>query len=164
MIVPFSARGFTLAEMVLVLALMSLLGSLTAFVNIGAYKRLLARTDVDRIVGALVQARSEAMHGVCKANICDTPPPHGVRVGRNEVTVFEGSSYSDRIATVDETFFLDGTMASGTNEVVFVPITGEVSDGLDIFLTGVEGSASNTWHVQIATSGNITSNAMRVDN
>ena len=119
-------QGFTLVEMILVIALIGTLGSLTAFQDIGAYKRILARTDADRINGAFVKARSDAMQGVCASGSCDAPPWHGVMVSGHQAILFEGPSFLGRSLGADESFPLeDADISSGSQETIFAPITGE---------------------------------------
>ncbi len=151
-------RGFTLVEMVVVIALVGIIGSLTAFSDLGAYKRVLASTDADTIASALVQARNDAMHGVCFDSSCDAPPTHGVYMAKNHLVIFEGPSYNDRLVAVDEELTLEGIENSSSDqEVVFAPVTGEPAQATALVFINSAGAA---WRVDVAQNGLITENVV----
>lgn len=147
-------RGFTLLEMTLVIGLMGTIASMTAFQDVTVYKRVLARTDAGQVMGALIRARGEAMHGLCSSNNCETPPPHGVWFGEHSVVEFEGTSYANRTPDTDEQYPLAGTrVVPGTQEIIFSPISGEAVESGSVHLTDTTGA---TWQVDVTQSGVIS--------
>jgi prepilin-type N-terminal cleavage/methylation domain-containing protein len=146
-------RGFTLVEMVVVIALVGMLGSLTAFADIHSYTRALAGSDVTTVLGALSEARGRAMHGVCFETACVAPASHGVLVDKDSIVIFEGQTYSDRIQAADEVLPLSAVHNSTSQETVFNSVTGEVLHATSLsFSNGSE----EAWRIDIAQSGLLT--------
>ncbi|CAN5726775.1 hypothetical protein BH11PAT2_BH11PAT2_06580 [soil metagenome] len=148
-------RGFTLIEMVVVLAVVGTIASFTALQDLGAYSRALAGTDVDSVVGALIKARSESMQGICATYGCEVAPAHGVMVSEHQVVVFEGPSYEGRAQSADELFPLQGTdTISGTPEIVFKAYSGDSVEPATLTLSNSTGAR---WQVTIDSSGAVQS-------
>ncbi|MDB5245562.1 MAG: hypothetical protein JWN90_667 [Parcubacteria group bacterium] len=151
-------RGFTLTEMIVVIALMGTIASFTALQNINAYTRILAHTDASTVRGALVKARSEAMQSLCSSELCDAPPPHGVLVSEHQALIFEGSSYAGRVPNADEIVPLDGTNAiTGMREIVFAPISGEPLEATSLILANNSGAV---WQITTESSGAVKSRVL----
>ncbi len=141
--------------MVVVLSLIGIIASFTVSEDLEAFSRVLARTDVDRVVGALVEARGEAIHGVCSDDSCDFPPAHGVMIRDHEVVVFGGPSYEGRAQDADELFPLEGiTQVTGMREILFTPSTVEAISTQNMLFSN---SAGAEWKISIDYSGAIRS-------
>jgi prepilin-type N-terminal cleavage/methylation domain-containing protein len=113
-----SRRGFSLLEILLVIALM------TVIVGIGtpALSRLFYRNnlnlDAENIKTDLYLAQTRAKAG-------ENNSAWGVYLDGASSTIFSGTSYAFRDISFDETNFLSGTIASGSlNEIMFQEISG----------------------------------------
>ncbi|MEJ0053382.1 MAG: prepilin-type N-terminal cleavage/methylation domain-containing protein [bacterium] len=138
-------RGFTLVELLIVIALVATISAIGLIVGLESYQRTLQRNDEDTIRIALLHARSQALNGVCAAKVCTGPSAHGVYVGDSGFVIFEGGSYFSRHEGED--IILEGksdALRSGLAEVVFSPLTGKVSLPGEVRLTDAAGKISIT--------------------
>jgi len=125
-----SGGGFTLIEILVVLALITAIASLGVTAGIDSYQRFLFRSNVDTATSLLQKARSSAIHNIGETN-------HGVDFDHvpEKFVLFRGSSYLTRDSSFD--LLVDRNKAitpSGLSEVVFEQLSGETADG-DIVLT-----------------------------
>ena len=60
-----SQSAFTLIEMVVVMAIISLIGTFTAFVSIDSYRGYAFRSERDTLVASLERARSQSINNMC---------------------------------------------------------------------------------------------------
>ena len=111
----FQSSGFTLIELILVVAIISILALLsgTSLVSFLASNNL--EVAGDKIVGAIRKAQSYAMDG--KNNTT-----WGVCMSGNNLLLFSGSCSSP---TFSEIYNLPGVNVSGLYEVTFSVITGK---------------------------------------
>jgi prepilin-type N-terminal cleavage/methylation domain-containing protein len=138
-------RGFTLLEVLIVVAILGIIGALGLTVGFESYGGTLFRSDEDTLRTALLHARAEAQSGVCAASGCTAPTAHGVRIVGNTYIVFEGESYAARSSGEDEV--LDGSarvMRAGLTEVVFEPLTAQVNVPGDFVLTDAQHTSTTT--------------------
>ncbi|MES2225981.1 MAG: hypothetical protein V4480_04220 [Patescibacteria group bacterium] len=148
-----SLKGFTVAEVMLVIGLIALLGGMTAVEGFNAYRRALTRTDAERIFGLLRRARSDSIHGVCLSGTCTESPFHGVSLSAHGATLFEGSDFKTRSQSVDETLSLEGTgIASSTGDILFAPLTGKADKDATVTLADPYGAR---WDITVYASGAI---------
>jgi prepilin-type N-terminal cleavage/methylation domain-containing protein len=152
-------RAFTLVEMIIVLGLVGMIASLVAFQNLSAYSRLLGQTDGETIRSSLIKARSDAMNGVCTGDSCEDILPHGIRVTKSDVTIFEGTSYDLRVTSADQLFPLDDSTASSTfsseyvvQESIFTPVTGAENNPSSLVRRTTSGAL---WNIHINEFGTI---------
>ncbi len=119
-------RGFTLIEILVVLALASLLAGIALCDGLDSYQQYLSGSDSDTLVALLQHARAEAMNGMCDGATCSTAMAHGVKIQNGQYIFFEGESYDARVTTEDEVFDADPREPpSGLTEVVFEPFSGD---------------------------------------
>jgi prepilin-type N-terminal cleavage/methylation domain-containing protein len=138
-------RGFTLFEVIIVIALLAIVSTGGLVVGLESYRGALWRSDQDTLRAALLHAREQAMNGVCAASTCTGPSPHGVYVGTNFYTIFEGSTYATRSSGEDEVLEGEpGVSRSGLAEVVFSPLTATVAVPGEILITNSTGKVSTT--------------------
>jgi prepilin-type N-terminal cleavage/methylation domain-containing protein len=130
-----TARGFTLIEVAIVVAVLALIAGIGLAVGLPSYRATLFRSDRDTLIAALLHARAQAMNGVCSASACAGPAPHGVYIGPASYVIFEGASYATRDASEDEAFAADPVVArSGAAEIVFDALSGRVDSPGEIVL------------------------------
>lgn len=89
---PDQKRGFTLIEILLVIALVGLLSGFTIVAGTDFYRGYAFRSEVDLAVAALQKARSQAL-----SNLNQTA--HGVHLAGDGYTVFEGPTFNPAAPT-----------------------------------------------------------------
>lgn len=82
-------RAFTLIEMLIVLALMMTLASVSVIAGTESYQRALTSGDADRMVSLLYRARAMSLAGVCLLDSCGAESTHGIAVFGHEVSLRE---------------------------------------------------------------------------
>lgn len=123
-------RGFSLLDIVLTVALMAILLSVTVPVFLGFQSRSNLENALNTTVGGLRQAQSFARAGAHDG-------PWGVRLSGGVLTVFQGASYATRSMGFDEVVELAPSVTpTGLTEIVFSKLSGEpVSTGTIILTT-----------------------------
>ena len=126
-------KGFTIIELLIVFALVSIVGAFALLASIDAYRGSLFRSDRDMLVAALERARAESMNNVC-IGTCTDGKAHGVAIrpsdNPNAYVIFQGSSYAVRNSSVDAIFAANSVaIVTGLNEVDFAQITGAANAG-----------------------------------
>jgi prepilin-type N-terminal cleavage/methylation domain-containing protein len=119
-------RGFTLLEILVVVALTAMIASFSAYQGIGSYQQAIVRIDAETTDSSLRYARSLSMHGVCADPSCRASATHGVRNLPAGTTVFEGTSYEERSVEQDQFFpFLGSEAVPSSSDILFLE-NGEV--------------------------------------
>lgn len=121
--------GFTLVEVVVVIAITTALAGLGLWASMGLYRSYALNAEEDIVASLLARARAYAMHNVGQS-------AHGLYFGSGEYVLFRGSSYALRNIQYDESTPVAYAITStGLSEVVFAPLTGEANPAGDIVLT-----------------------------
>ena len=131
-----SNKGFTLIEVLVVLGILTVVGSFSIIMGVDSYRGQLFRSDRDVLITALQHARSQAVGNICLGSGCTGGKPHGVYISPDTYVMFQGTSYAARDVAVDAV--LDATpsvIQSGITEVVFKQLSGDVLTTGDIILT-----------------------------
>lgn len=134
-----SKKGFTLTELLVVIAVMALIGSIVwgGLSNYRDVQALQGTTDV--IVATLGEARSRAISSVEAIQ-------YGVHFEEKSIVLFEGSQYSASSASNTTTVLSNAIsvspsgLTSSSTEIVFEKITGKgsASGQIKVFLTANE--------------------------
>jgi prepilin-type N-terminal cleavage/methylation domain-containing protein len=114
-----SGAGFTLIEVLIVLALFAILAGIGVFLGFDVYRSYAFRSERNIIVSVLEKARSQSLSNI-------NQEPHGFYYdGVDEYTIFQGSSYPGDPA-FDEVIKKENpnVVIGGVTEVVFMQITG----------------------------------------
>ena len=124
------SRGFTLIELILVVAMMILLGTLSSTFA----ARFLTQNGVlnasDQIIGDIRKAQINAMTGKQNSN-------WGVNYSSNTITLYKGNSYATRQTAFDEKFSVSASInISGFSDVTFARMTGTPSATPTITISG----------------------------
>ena len=131
--------GFTLIEILVVLGIITIVGSMSMIMGVDDYRRQLFRSDRDVLITALQHARSQAVSSICLGTGCTGGKPHGVYIGPDSYVMFQGTSYATRDMDVDIVIDADGsTLQGGISEVVFEQLSGDALLNGDIMLTNGE--------------------------
>ena len=127
------SKGFTLIEILVVIALLTVIASFGVTAGIDSYQRFLFRSNVDTAVSLLQKARSSAIH-----NIGETS--HGVYFcdpSNSKFVLFRGTTYdpiSPSNFPVDKSKAVKVTSCPTPSEIVFTQLSGDTTGG-DITLT-----------------------------
>jgi len=133
-------RGFSLLEVLLVIALTAAMAALSAPFLASSFSKNELAAASDQVVDALAEARSAAMHGRSGGK-------YGVHFETDRFVYFEGETYS----AIDP----DNTehLLSGLVSVTDISISG---GGSDIHFRSASGSSVETGSVQLTDSAGLT--------
>lgn len=110
--------GFTLVEMILVLAMLAILFSMAS----PFYQKYQSKNDLDLAVISVAQNLRRAQ---TLAQAVDNNSSWGLYLQSGSLTVFRGTSYLTRDSGFDEKISMpDVVVPSGLNEVIFAKFTG----------------------------------------
>jgi len=125
--------GFTLVEIMLVIALMVLISS----ISVPVYQSFQVKNDLEASSNELVQSLRRAQI-LAQANEGDST--WGVSVQPGGLVVFKGLNYSGRDTDYDEVFEMATSITpSGITEVVFDKLSGLPKTSGDMILTTSNG-------------------------
>ena len=135
--------GFTLVEILIVLALIVIIGKFALMISFDTYRGASYHTDRSYFVAVLEHARTLSIDDVCEGSACTGGMPHGVSIQNNRYVMFQGTKYSARDPSLDEiTEANPSIIRSGLSEIVFAPGSGNVLQAGDIILTDPSGRTS----------------------
>ncbi len=127
-------NGFTLIEILVVIGIAGVLGSLLLFVDFNSYRGDAFRAEVSALGSSLQTARADALNNINEEK-------HGVAIhpaGYDGYVVFEGASYATRNGSRDvpikAAYGVTISMSSPT-EIVFDQLSGNANYDGDITLT-----------------------------
>jgi prepilin-type N-terminal cleavage/methylation domain-containing protein len=144
-------RGFTLAEIVIVVGIIAMSAGLLSLADIGQLLSGSFRSDRDALVVLLQHARAQAMANVCMGNACTGGVAHGVKIIPNQFVLFQGDTYATREPEYDATTaYYSVVIADG--EVVFEPLSGDASATT---ITVADISGQRTSIISIGNEGQI---------
>jgi prepilin-type N-terminal cleavage/methylation domain-containing protein len=142
-----SRKGFTLIELILVVALVALIGSVAGLLYSNIYLRNAASNAQDELVFSLRKAQMYSMMGRQGSN-------WGVAIGGN-IVLYSGNSYASRNTAFDESYAVPNTVAIiGANEINFARLTGYPN----VTSTITIASPGRTYTVQIQPQGIVSQN------
>ena len=130
-----SEGGFTLIEVLLVLALLVALSGVGLFYSVDSFRRSQFRAERDLAVSVLEQARAQSM-----ANVDERP--HGVHINTSSYILFSGSTF-DAANPNNRSYPVNAVINhTGMTDVVFEQVSGNatVTGGSLIFSHGVTQS------------------------
>lgn len=110
-------HGFTLIEILVVMAIMSLIFSLGVFVSLNSYKRYVSSFERNTLVTLLYKARSMAQNNIDNL-------PHGLHISGSDYVLFQGASYDPSASSNQITEGSETVVVDGLSEVIFEPLTG----------------------------------------
>jgi len=114
-------RGFTLIEILLVIAIIGLLAFLCIPLGLELYRSQQLDTTADGLVQALARARSKAISGEFDSNF-------GIYLSENKYILYKGQSFDLRDQAYDEVFEPAGNIIfSGLSQLNFSKISGQPS-------------------------------------
>lgn len=134
---PFSQKnGFTLLELLLVLALMSALAVIAA----PMYLSLQAENEMNITSVTIGDILRRAQ---LKSQAIDSDSAWGVEIKNGSLIIFKGQNFANRDQTFDENFSLANTIIlSGLSEIIFSPLSGTPNTTGIIKLEHLDGRQS----------------------
>lgn len=141
-------RGFTLLEMLLSVAIIGLIVSL----SLPVYQSFQSRTDLDVSAEQLVHTlrRAQTYSRGAKGD-----SQWGVRVQNASMTLFKGTSYETRDSALDEVISIPPTFTvSGLSDVVFSKMLALPNSTGSVVIA--HGSTNNTRTVSINAQGMVS--------
>ena len=109
--------GFTLLEIVIATAILTIIAGLGLVISINFYKSQSLTVERDTVVSLLRKARSQALTNFNQS-------AHGLYIDESQYIIFQGSSFAGRSVEFDQSFGkAPNISASGLSEVVFSPLT-----------------------------------------
>lgn len=122
-----------MVELLIVIGIIALF----ATTSTGVYYSLRSNTSLELNTGSIVEAvrlaQSSAQSGKGDAK-------WGVKISANQLTIFEGNSYSARNASADQVYGISGDVSmSGVSEIVFEKVTGATTGAGTITVTNGSG-------------------------
>lgn len=124
-VTPSSLKGFTLLEILVVVGLFSVLGSLALFVDFNGYRGDAFRAEKAKLVVSLQRARAEALNNVNKV-------PHGVALfpadHPESFVIFDGASYASSTSrSVIDLSYRVSLASTSPREVVFAQLSADTN-------------------------------------
>ncbi|MEK7146655.1 MAG: prepilin-type N-terminal cleavage/methylation domain-containing protein, partial [Patescibacteria group bacterium] len=90
-------KGFTLIELLVVIGITGILLGLSLFVGNDFYRVYSLTSERDNLISYIRKARSRALSNYNQS-------AHGFAINGSQYTIFQGSSFTSRSSTWDQTF------------------------------------------------------------
>ncbi len=122
-------KGFTLIELIVTIAILTIIISLGLFLSFDFYKNYSFRSEKNVIVSVLEKARDQSISNIDQL-------PHGVHFQSNptQYIIFEGSSYdsnNNNNIAINSSWGISITSPSTPFDIIFDQLSGCLSDGLN---------------------------------
>lgn len=130
-------RGFTLIELILVIATITVLSAIA----IPVYSLLQVKNDLDVVTNTTLQTLRRAQ---TLSQAVDGDNSWGVKLQSSDITLFKGADYASRDTNFDEVYSLSGNVTpTGVTEVVFSKLLGNPNTTGTLTLTSSNGEAQS---------------------
>lgn len=145
MLLKMKNRGFTLVELVLSLAIISII---TLF-SVPVFRSLLVATDLNTSTDILVHSVRRAQNLSRSTRLNER---WGVKLNSNEIVIFAGDAYVSRIVDYDEVYDVsNGINFTGDTEFVFQKLSGFLDNTVNITVSNSFGSND----LEVSTLGTV---------
>jgi type II secretory pathway component PulJ len=115
-----NTHGFTLIEVLIIVSLTIILGTLTAIF----YTRFLSQSNVSNVRDQLISEIRKAQFYSMMSRKSNTSG-WGVHNGGSKITLFQGASYAGRNAGLDESISVASSITiSGFTDIIYTRVTG----------------------------------------
>jgi Tfp pilus assembly protein FimT len=117
-------HGFTIIEIGLVIALLSIIGTFSLMLSMDNYRASSFNNDRNMVISLLQKARSQAVNNMCLGAACTEGVAHGLHIETGSYTIFQGTAYNPADA-LNEKISMPPTLTfSGLANVVFTELSG----------------------------------------
>jgi len=114
-----NGAGFTLIEIIIALAILTLLLGITLPLGWDFYTTTTLQSERDTLVSLVTRARAYTLTNRNSA-------PHGLALSGQTFTLFQGASYAAHTPQYDEPFpRTSSVVITGPSEIVFTPLSGD---------------------------------------
>jgi prepilin-type N-terminal cleavage/methylation domain-containing protein len=137
-------NGFSLIEVILVIAIVAFMASMGALFSTGAITRSYTIAERDLLVALLTQTRAKAL-----ANVHESA--HSLYVATSTYVLYEGIVFSESNPTNKHVPKVSETTITGLSTVTFLPLTGDVAGAGIIAVT----SGVQSYDVEVNSVGRI---------
>lgn len=145
-------KGITLIEVIIVIALLTILAQISLSGDISFYRKKTFNEEVDNLYLSFMRTRVTSMHNVCYGISCTDGKPHGVHIEADRYVLFQGNLFSHRDVAYDEiVFFPPSVSATSLGDVVFEQLSGNTNAGT---ITITDGE-SRVAQILVNTEGRI---------
>lgn len=127
--------GFTLIELIIVVAIISMLGSFVSFAIISFLGQNNLKNTTEQLASTLKTAQQQSMAGKNNSS-------WGVRISSGNIILFSGSSYASRNPAFDVTYTVPPTISIPSTDIVFEKITGNTNSSYILAITGQNDSST----------------------
>lgn len=143
-----SKKGFTLVEMLVVIALVSTMAFVAAGVTRLSFQKSQIGMETEQLMSTIRLAQTRSISGY-------QDDVWGVHISSGQYILFRGADFASRDDSYDEIHeFSNAVTAGGTSEIVFEIRTGETDDAGSVTLT--HGVTGQTETITITGQGRIT--------
>ena len=121
------SRGITLIEIIVVMALITIIAALTMATSMDAFRGYSYRNERDTVVNSLQRARSQSISNMCLGT-CTTGMPHGIHFEAGKYTIFQGTDWASRNTLIDEVIQTNPAITTtGPTDVIFAELSGNIT-------------------------------------
>lgn len=162
------AKGFTLLEIAIVIAIISVLAAVGLIFGLQNYLSYATKNERDVLVSVLIKARSQAINNVCIGSSCSNGVSHGVKLTYNpttyaleKYTIFQGTTYNandplNEDITPSHQLFFSTTPANTVSQVVFQQLSGTVSlGGSGVGVMTLSDTTGRSFTISLTSEGRI---------
>lgn len=128
-------RGVTVIELLIVITIISLIGITVIPIGAGFLGRNALRNKTSELLSSIRIAQLNSISG-------KSGGPWGVKVDSSYITLFQGSSYESRNASLDKKFAIPASIVITSTEIIFSAVDGTPSISPTINITGGTDSRS----------------------
>jgi prepilin-type N-terminal cleavage/methylation domain-containing protein len=140
-------QGFTLIEVILVIALFAMIGLLAAPVLSKFLTQTYLQSKTQEVESALRTAQINSVSG--KAN-----SKWGVNISNSSIKIYKGNSFATRDASADITYDIPGSVTITSTDVNFDKLTGKPNSAATIVISSSVGTKT----VTLNAAGTVDSN------
>jgi Tfp pilus assembly protein FimT len=123
----YTSRGTSLIEVIIVIGLIGLIGSLIGPIHLNEYQQYSFADERSMFVSNVQKARSRAMHSICLGSKCTNGLPHGIHIEENFYVIFQGDTYVADDPQNEKVHFHTETKVTGPVDIIFNPLSGVAS-------------------------------------